>query len=91
MLNQADVLSFSRLNVLTSCAEKYNNQYILKRYHLEPFPDYFSVGGFVDRMLESIKSERIVSFYDFLEENKISFLDQKWFHFCLGMWQDRKK
>jgi len=90
MLNQAQIISFSRLNVLTSCAEKYRNQYILKLKRLEPMPDSMSVGKFIDQALGSVGSERIVTFDDFLSENGISFVDEKWLHFCKGIYFARR-
>lgn len=90
MLEQAKHMSFSRLNVLSSCRMKYNYKYIEYRESPDPVPDFLNVGKIIDKALESAQKKEVRSFEDVLEEGKIDFLDEKWFHFCRGVWEKRR-
>lgn len=91
MLDQAKHFSFSRLNTLSSCRMKYYHKYILKSARLEPAKDYFRVGRIVDEALKAVSTGYIDGFHDFCANEKIEFLEEKWEHYCKGIWEGRKE
>jgi len=91
MLNQAEYISFSRINTYSSCKRKYASRYIDKLERLEPVPDYLSVGSVIDSALTYAQASRTETFDDYVEEKGITFNDEKWLYFCRGIWAGRKE
>ena len=103
MLEQATNLSFSRINVLSSCRQKYDYKYISHKERLEPIGDYLRIGKVVDMALlyavgaEGMTIDNMIMANDqdfFLardQQPKDIYLDEKNYHFCNGIWDARER
>lgn len=84
-----DHVSFSSINTFLRCSEKFNLRYFEHLKTDEPTPDYMLVGRFVDECLRVAHHKEMWGYTEVLEKRGISFSDEKWFHYCKGLWECR--
>lgn len=82
-------VSFSSINTFLKCSEKFKLRYFDHLKTDEPTPDYLYVGRFVDAILEMVHRKEFFGYEELLEKRGISFADQKWYHYCRGLWECR--